>query len=626
MAHVETVAAAPDRLFELVGCLERQEGFDQVVAALSAGHAATLDGVWGSACALVAAALAGHAPAGLTVVCPHEDDVDPWVDDLALFTPLAVEKFPARETIGGERIIHDEAFGDRVRLLKLLGAAEPVKLLVTSIQALMQPVPSRDAIDRHTRSLAGGDTVEPGKLARWLVENGFHHTTAVELPGEFSMRGGIVDIFAPDWYDPVRIEFFGDQIESLRCFDVASQRSKAKLAAVDVTILNPTAAHDDHLASFLPQQNWFLLAEPAELEEEGRHYLQRVAEVGQCHSVAETMRRVLQFPSVSASGVAAGSLDTNCRLKIESVERFSGEIGKVRRELDAATAGQDVHIVCQTEAEARRLEEVFGQTELALGGRLHFSIGRLRSGFRLLSEQIVLLGGAELFHRTDLTRPAQRRLGRAIDSFLELREGDLVVHVTHGVARYRGLDLLEKDGRSEEHLKLEFAGRTQVYVPASKVDLVQKYVGGAKSRPKLAKLGGRAWTRQKEAVEKAVMDLAADMLHLQARRASRPGISFSVDTQWQEEFDASFPYRETADQETTIAAIKGDMRAPRPMDRLLCGDVGYGKTELAMRAAFKAVDAGHQVAMLVPTTVLAEQHHRTFVDRVSAFPFEVAVL
>ncbi len=626
MTHVETVAAAPGRLFELVGCLERQEGFDRVVAALSAGHAATLDGVWGSACALVAATLGTHAPAGLTVVCPHEDDVDPWVDDLALFTPLAVEKFPARETIGGERIIHDEAFGDRVRLLKLLGAAEPVKLLVTSIQALMQPVPSRDAIEQHTRSLAGGDTVEPGELARWLVENGFHHTTAVELPGEFSMRGGIVDVFAPDWYDPVRIEFFGDQIESLRCFDVASQRSKAKLAAVEVTILDPTAAHDDHLASFLPKRNWFLLAEPVELEEEGRHYLQRTAEVGQCHSVAETMRRVLQFPSVSASGVAEASLDTNCRLKIESVERFSGEIGKVRRELETATAGQDVHIVCQTEAEVRRLEEVFGQTELALGGRLHFSIGRLRSGFRFLSEQIVLLGGGELFHRTDLTRPAQRRLGRAIDSFLELREGDLVVHVTHGVARYRGLDLLEKDGRSEEHLKLEFAGRTQVYVPASKVDLVQKYVGGTKSRPKLAKLGGRAWTRQKEAVEKAVMDLAADMLHLQARRASRPGISFAVDTQWQEEFDASFPYRETDDQEATIAAIKGDMRASRPMDRLLCGDVGYGKTEVAMRAAFKAVDAGYQVAVLVPTTVLAEQHHRTFCSRMAEFPFEIASL
>ena len=263
---------------------------------------------------------------------------------------------------------------------------------------------------------------------------------------------------------------------------------------------------------------------------------------------------------------------------------------------------------------------------MASQNRLHFPIGRLHTGFRLIAEQTVLLSGGELFHRTDLTRPAQRRLGRAIDSFLELREGDLVVHVAHGVARYRGLELLKNEGRAEEHLKLEFAGRTHVYVPASKVELVQKYVGGTKSRPTLARLGGRTWTRQKEAVERAVTDLAADMLQLQARRAARPGISFARDTEWQEEFDASFPYTETDDQLKTIAAIKENMHAPRPMDRLICGDVGYGKTEVGMRAAFKAVDAGYQVAVLVPTTVLAEQHHRTFTQRMSEFPFQIASL
>ncbi|MGH7137851.1 MAG: transcription-repair coupling factor, partial [Pirellulales bacterium] len=216
--------------------------------------------------------------------------------------------------------------------------------------------------------------------------------------------------------------------------------------------------------------------------------------------------------------------------------------------------------------------------------------------------------------------------GKAIDSFLDLREGDLVVHLAHGIGRYRGLKLLGEAGQDEEHLEIEFHGGTKVYVPCSKIELVQKYVGGAKSRPALARLGGQTWVRQKKAAEAAVSDLAADMLDLQAARASRTGISFPLDSEWQREFDASFPYIETPDQLAGIAAIKRDMHDLRPMDRLICGDVGYGKTELAMRAAFKAIDAGYQVAVLVPTTVLAEQHGRTFHSRMAEFPFEIAVL
>ena len=338
------------------------------------------------------------------------------------------------------------------------------------------------------------------------------------------------------------------------------------------------------------------------------------------------LRRAFQFASVTASAVATASFETTCRLKIESVERFSGDINRVRDELDEAGAGQEVFVVCQTEAEVRRLQEIFGTTRAAQERRLHFPIGSLQSGFRLVPERIMLLSSGELFRRTDLRRPSHRRLTRVIDSFLELREGDLVVHVGHGIARYRGLKLLEKNGQVEEHLELEFHGRTKLFVPATKIGLVQKYIGGTKSRPTLAKLGGRHWERQKERVEEAVTDLAADMLELQAARASRPGITFPADTEWQREFDASFPYHETPDQLTTIDSIKRDMCLPRPMDRLLCGDVGYGKTELAMRATFKAVDAGYQVAVLVPTTLLCEQHLRTFTERMAEFPFEIAAL
>jgi transcription-repair coupling factor (superfamily II helicase) len=626
MASTATAPDAAERLFALPGRLMSHEGFVAVVEGLRAGRAATLDGVWGSACALCTAALAAAAPATLVVVCPHPDQVDDLIDDLGLFTPLAAERFPAWESFPSERVAHDEVFGDRVRVLKLLGGPQPPRLLIASIQGLLQPVPLPESLGRQTRTLRVGQPLEVEAFSRWLVENGFCHTPAVELPGEFSVRGGILDIFAPDWYDPVRVELFGDEIESLRRFEVGSQRSLTALETLDVTVLAPTVGDRGHLADFLPPASWLLLVEPGELQAEARRYVERLERPDEFHDFAAVMRQAARFPTATAAAVATAPDETTCRLQVESVERFSGELARVRDELDRAGAGHEVFVVCQTEAEAQRLGELFGETQLAKQGCLHYQRGTLHRGFRMVPERIALLGSGELFHRADLPRPTRRRLGKAIDSFLELRPGELVVHVGHGIARYRGLDLLERNGQVEEHLVLEFQEQTKLYVPSSKIGLVQKYVGGAKSRPHLAKLGGRIWERQKDRVRQAVTDMAADMLDLQAARAAQPGIAFPPDTEWQREFDASFPYRETPDQLHAITAIKDDMGRTRPMDRLLCGDVGFGKTELAMRAAFKAVDAGYQVAVLVPTTVLAEQHRRTFTARMAEFPCEIAVL
>jgi transcription-repair coupling factor (superfamily II helicase) len=636
MATAEEVTTAAERLWLLADRLEHTAGFAEVVASLQAGHGATLDGVWGSSCALVAAALARHAPGPLVIVCPQPADIDDFCDDLTLFTEARPERLPAWESLAAEQRVADDVFGDRLRLLKMLGGVadkrgslsteEGPKLVVSSIQGLLQPVPERQTLARQTRRLAVGDVVDVQALSRWLVEQGFQHTSAVQLPGEFSARGGILDLFGPDWYDPVRVELFGDEIESIRRFEVASQRSLGAVDAIELTVLEPTAADREFFTSYLPPESWFLLVEPSLVQDEARHYLGRLDNASDVHSLEAVLERVYQFPSVTASSISIGSMETTCRLKVESVERFSGDIAKVRHELDTAGEGQEVFVVCQNDAEAKRLGEIFEGTRLAAQGKLHFPLGRLRAGFRLVNDRIVLVGGNELFHRADLSRPSRRRLGRVIDSFLELRDGDYVVHVAHGIGRYRGLKLLGEKGQDEEHLEIEFHGGTKVYVPCSKIELVQKYVGGSKTRPVLARIGGQSWVRQKQAAEAAVSDLAADMLDLQAARASRTGLSFPLDSEWQREFDASFPYIETPDQLAGIAAIKRDMHDLRPMDRLICGDVGYGKTELAMRAAFKAIDAGYQVAVLVPTTVLAEQHGRTFRNRMAEFPFEIAVL
>ncbi|MFY7873829.1 MAG: DEAD/DEAH box helicase, partial [Pirellula sp.] len=308
-------------------------------------------------------------------------------------------------------------------------------------------------------------------------------------------------------------------------------------------------------------------------------------------------------------------------------QRIGGELENLARDIDTAVGGKRTAlVVCINEGEQSRIHDLL-QKSLALAeGRIHIEIGLLSCGFELGPEGPLVLTVNQLLKRSNLRRSSKKLASRAIDSFLDLREGDLVVHLSHGIGIYRGMELIEKQGQKYEHLAIEFDGGSKLFVPSSKIDLVQRYVGATKSRPKLAKIGGQAWSKQKKAAEAAVIDMASDLLELQAKRKSLTGIQFKPDSVWQSQFDTSFPYEETPDQLTAIAATKADMMATRPMERLICGDVGFGKTEVAMRAVFKAVESGYQVAVLVPTTVLAEQHYKTFCKRMAEFPFEIAKL
>ena len=613
-------------LVELTRRLEKQPDFANVVDALIEGRAASLDRVWGSVRALAAATLAHRCDGSLVVICPHAADIDTLAAEFALFTGTSCDKFPAIETDRDSDVLRDELFGDRLRVLKALAVAEPPSIIVTSIQAIMQVVPSPSQMAEVTRTLSVGEDHDTRELIEWLVAGGFHNTSQVALPGEFASRGGIIDILAPDWDQPVRIEMFGDTIESIRAFDMATQRSQSNVDSVEITLLTDIEDTRSSLADHLPEQSWLMLVEPDQLSEEAKHYLERSDHTSDLLSYHHVMLGIDRFAHVRCENVATSPDETTCRLPIGEVERFSGEISRVRDELEHAAEGKQVYVVCLTEAEVKRLQEILHATRAAKEGRLHFLLGRLTSGFCYLPDDIVVIGGSQLFQRTEVARPTRRRLGKAIDSFLELRSGDLVVHLAHGVGRYRGIELLEREDHAQEHLKIEFQGGTTIFVPATKIALVQKYVGGTKGRPRLAKIGGKSWVRQKQAAETAVQDLAVELLEIQASRASRPGIAFPPDSAWQNEFDASFPYQETDDQLVAIAAIKQDMIRRQPMDRLLCGDVGYGKTELSMRAAFKAVDSGYQVGILVPTTILVQQHLQSFRNRMAEFPFRIAGL
>jgi transcription-repair coupling factor (superfamily II helicase) len=623
-------AAALTHPRDFVPTIAAEDGFRRIADALDRGEAATIDGVRGGLPALIATALVQKSPGPIIVVADQAQKIDDWLDDLVLFGPLQAERtiasFPAIESLEGEQIAYDELFGRRIRLLKALESPMPPRVIATSIQALLQPTPDAATLADRTKSISVGEIIDPEDLVAWLEENRFHAASAVELPNEYSRRGGVLDIFAGDWSEPVRLEFFGDEIESIRRFDVATQRSTGALDGVELTTLFNGEMYSAHLADFLPENARFLLIEPGDIDLHGRQYLGRLDHPENVHTVRSVMDRAMSHPTVLFSELAQTEIGETWTPHVESSVRFECRIDDLCDELDEISEEDRVVLVCQTAAESQRLQEVLEKSKLTREGRLSYATGRLSSGFRLSDHKTLLIGSNQLFNRTDVRRAPRRRIGKAIDGFTELKPGDLVVHLTHGIGRYRGVKLLKKQEQSEEHLELEFAEGTKIFVPASKIGLVQKYVGGSKAKPRLAKVGGTMWTRRKALVESAVMDLASDMIDLQAQREARPGILFPPDSSWQLEFDAAFPYEETEDQLHAIEAIKQDMVRSRPMDRLLCGDVGFGKTEMAMRAAFKAVDAGYQVGILVPTTVLAEQHYRTFSERMAEFPFEIAAL
>jgi transcription-repair coupling factor (superfamily II helicase) len=623
--------------------LQHAEGFSAVLAAVEEGRSATIDGAWGSSAALAVASLAVRLPRTLLVVIAHPGDLDAWVGDLASFSGVQLMVFPAWDNYPGEAA--DEVASQRLRVLKQLESTQPPRLLLATVQALIQAVPDRDQLSANRRTVRAGETCDPEELARWLVDHGYRPVEAVETPGDFSRRGGIFDAYPPDAEAPYRLEFFGDEIESVRQFSPGTQRSLGAVPAAELTGTLTAAAQPDgeasppapltgHLCDYLPDGSWVALVEVEELREQGEQYLQRVAEPAGLFSVAGLFQQLLRLPSVKVSSLPSPTVEEVWHLRVESVERFSGDVARVRDELDAVAVQDQVLIACHNEAECKRLGEVLAAGRLAQSDRLRLVTGHVRAGFRLVEAGVVVLGGQELFHREEVraVEPRRRIESRAIDSFLDLNPDDLVVHVGHGIARYRGMQLLDKsagdgragDGRAgEEHLILEFRDGVRIYVPATKIDLVQKYVGGSRTEPELSKYGGTAWQRRKARVQEAVLDLASDMIGLQALREAQPGIAYPPDTEWQAEFEASFPYQETPDQLSTMAEIKADMQRSRPMDRLVCGDVGYGKTELAIRAAFKAIDNGRQVAVLVPTTVLAEQHYRTFSQRLAEYPFVV---
>lgn len=639
MSLATSHATNAHRLADVPRLMDQAAGIGTRLAKHGPGKNLAFSGVWGALRGVFAAAVAQHHRHVLMLL-PQAADADIVAGDAVAFGLVDTVSLPLSSADVSASSIRDDDYADRLQVLQQLmkrGEDPDRPLLVTAfIGGAMQLVPTPTKLRDSTRRIAVGDEVDPEDVRRWLAEAGFAATTAVQLPGEFATRGGLLDIYSADQPQPVRIEWFGDEIESIRRFDPGSQRSIESLKHVEIAAVGVSPedriAHEDDtesfgpIADYLPEDTLVIVVDPQETKKSADDLIKRTGRSANLVDYDEVMRSLAGHTVVTATTLAEGKAKDIVDVQTSTVDAFASSLDETKKKIDTVAVDHEVILVGDTSADGERLTELLHDTAATAQGRMHLVIAELSGGFRLTAAAVLVLTGAELFHRSPVRRGRSRARGKPINSLMQLEPGDLVVHLSYGIGLYRGLKSIDKNGQHLEHLTIEFDEGSKIYVPASRIGLIQRYVGGTTRQPKLAKIGGQAWKSQRKAAESAVTDMAAELLEMQAERTTRQGISFDMDNEWQRQFDASFPYMETPDQLTAIDALKVDMESTRPMDRLICGDVGYGKTEVAMRAAFKAVISGHQVAVLVPTTVLAEQHYHNFRERMAEFPVEIGKL
>ncbi|MGH7213823.1 MAG: transcription-repair coupling factor, partial [Tepidisphaeraceae bacterium] len=646
-----TVSTPPDS----VGRLVAARPLKNLAQTLAGHHAASASGLWGSSVAAVVAGIERELKRPVVLVCGHLDEADDLADDLELFRQgRRPDVLPALELGGSLGRASEEQVSNRLQLLSRLATGHEVgSAIVTPIQALMQSVPSKQQLSQLVWTLRTGQQLEPEKLIVWLSEHGYNRLDQVEVPGDFAVRGGIIDVYLPGDFESaeeivgltVRVDFFGDEIESIHRFDPDSLGSGPKMESarlIDIKGQLPEAGESTSLFSYLDPETVVVLWAPLEIAEQAKAYLDRLSDVKGVYPLNAILRNASQFMMLELSqfeqGATAmpslvgkdGKAVPHVRVPVTSLQRFETEAKKAVAELAELVETHDVTVFCENAGEAQRFNELLETERSGLSKKLASPVGYLHRGFvwddagAAGQRPLALLGHHELFHRYEQRRRVRKVIAsRPVDSFMDLKVGDYVVHVAHGIAKFTGIQTISKDGKSDEYLTLRFADNAALHVPAARINLIQKYIGGFQGHPQLSRLGSGVWEKQKAKVSEAVMDMAAELIEVQAARAAEAGLAYPPDTDWQQEFEAEFPYEPTDDQVTASEEIKQDMTKPRPMDRLLCGDVGYGKTELAMRAAFKAVEYGKQVAVLVPTTVLAEQHYRSFKERMANYPFAI---
>ena len=722
----------------LLNSLRNTESYKTIVSKLQSGERKIqLKGLYGSSKAYLLSALADDLPTTFLIVLPSQEEAEKFVQDLLTFlhrqdrcTPeemassvledvLLLPEWKVTDekhavSLDSGALPSKKIVADRMLCLDKLLQRQTLKdtqniqktpptsftIVVAPIKALMHKVLPKEIFQNSLLRLAVGDEIDLDGTLETLVHSGYRNVSMVEMKGEFARRGDILDIYPLTYDNPVRIELWGDEVDSIRLFDVASQRSIEKLNEVRILpvrelILTPEAIDNcrqkigqlemettspkflqalltvkeqlesqtdpdglgaylpwlypnlDTLCDYLPEDTIVFVDEFHWISREADRFLESIQKdyekkldleqvivaphesFKDCESIFELLgEKQIVYSALSRHLTDEKEIAAPIEMGMRSLPAHRGDFQMFWNEFrEWQKEGYLVNILCDNAKQVDRMNYILEERRLDIGG-ISVGVGILSEGFISDELKLAMMSDDEIFGRQ---RQRQRRVkfkeGAPISSYMALKEGDYIVHVSHGIGTYMGIKHLDIDGRMQDFLMLQYAGSDVLYVPTYQIDMVQKYIGGGDDvKLKVDRLGGARWSQVKARVKQDVQKLAQELLELYAAREALPGHAFSRNTLWQSEFEASFPYEETPDQLKAIEETLMDMERPRAMDRLVCGDVGYGKTEVAMRAAFKAVMDGKQVAVLVPTTVLAQQHFITFYERFEPFPVKVGML
>jgi len=669
--------------------LEKNPEFRKILYSLQQGQSGQVVGLVGSGKAYFLSALHHKTGKKFLVITPSSEEAETWWEELNSFGVKA-ELFPEREVLSYQSISPPfDVTALRLTVLsKLLSGDIPV--VVAPIEAVISRIIARSAFDQSLIHLYTGQKMGRDDFIQLLEERGYRSSDLVTHCGEYGYRGGIVDIYSVSSPLPVRVEFFGDRIESLREFDIATQRSVQKITEVLIPpgreiLLFPqfieeapekiglTGASSEEIESLLERidreryfegvEQYFpffnpdgslldyfpvsitvILDEVSLCEKAAEKQESEIQEMYQevssrckilappenfLYSFSELMEKITSFSVFYLSLLPSGNgLPIIQKIEMKSPPIFRGQTGMLVNSLEEwRSQGFRSILVGGSEGQLKRWEEWFSEYNCFPGVHLQLAVGKLASGFIYPAGNTVILTENEIFgRRKQRYRRPRFQEGISITNFAELQKGDYVVHVDYGIGIFQGIKTLNIDKREADYLHLEYAEGDRLYVPVDHLNQVQKYIGKEGYPPKIYRLGTSTWHKVKERVKRSVKEIARELLHLYAARQVLEGFCFPPDTSWQQEFEGKFIYEETPDQWQAIQEVKKDMESPKSMERLICGDVGYGKTEVAMRSAFKAVMAGKQAAVLVPTTILAQQHYRTFTERFIDYPVNIAVL
>ena len=749
----------------MIELLRKTENYRTLVARLKEGTQKLpwLRGLANASTAYLLATLLDDFPkTSFLIVLPSHREAEQVLEEICAYTAYpASDMTPMLEVQskinlfpGWHRKIFDgiappkETVAARIRCLEHLLYQER-SIIVTSSQAMLYRLPPRHRFAEACRILNLGDEIDPDEVAAMLIRGGYQNVELVEVKGEFARRGDILDIYPLTADTPIRVEFFGDEVDTIRAFDPISQRSTESMESVTLTPLREVLStdvsvnywqtqvdalieehatpqlintvreitkslteaaaevrhHDEHrnrtevsetfvpsrrdrvtsessqyrlqeasgigvpayidgiegflpmlvpetelLSDYLPNDTIVCLIEPQWQKREASHMHEQMQELYQkkleeSNLMVPPAKLLASFETLTAEfekhPVISASLapprevmDTQIsplHFEMQPLALPSGNYQTIINQMKTWTEeGTRIHVFCERPQQSKRVSEILAEREL-FPPDIQTSVGTISEGFFNESLNLVVISEDELFGSRPHRRPIRHRPstdGTPILSLIDLKVGDYVVHVSHGIAIYDGIRRLAIDGKAQDFLMLRYSADDLLYVPTYQVDLVQKYVGSKDNsyKPRVDRLGGAAWHRRKGRVKESIEQMAGELLKLYALRQARKGFSFPAEVPWQTEFEALFPYQETDDQLQAIEDVKVDMEGERPMDRLVCGDVGYGKTEIALRAAFKAVMSEKQVAVLVPTTILALQHYDTFEKRFQPFPVNIEML